>query len=53
MFNLEITREIKKAPVVEQNIPKKIFFTPSLDETENIKNDNLGRKNLMVELWSF
>ncbi len=44
MLNAELSKEIKKAPVVEYEIPKKIFF----------RNPDPGKSDsLLVQLWDF
>lgn len=47
MFNAEIQKNIKKPPVVEFDIPKKIFFKTEVEEEE------LAQENTLLSLWSF
>lgn len=47
MFDIETNRELKKAPVVEVDVPKKIFFR--LEGTEEQQQSG----NLLLDLWSF
>jgi U3 small nucleolar RNA-associated protein 19 len=45
MFNAEITKKIKKPPIVEPQVPRRIFF-----ETEKASE---GDDNLLLSLWGF
>lgn len=45
MMESELGREMKKEPVVEYKIPKRIFFTDEADEE--------GGSNSVRDLWSF
>jgi len=47
MFDVETNREIKKAPVVEVDVPKKIFFRPAGTEEQQPSG------NILLDLWSF
>jgi hypothetical protein len=44
MFDAEVNRELKKAPVVEMDVPKKIF--------ERADGEVEG-SNPLLDLWSF
>ncbi|KAF8249977.1 CBF-domain-containing protein [Wilcoxina mikolae CBS 423.85] len=46
MFDVETNRELKKAPVVEVDIPKKIFFRVEGQETGETGN-------ALLDLWNF
>lgn len=52
MFNAEITKGIKKPPVVEFDIPKKIFYT---NREAQGKSEELVavEENTLLSLWSF
>lgn len=52
MFDAEIQKSIKKPPVVEFDIPKKIFFKA---EMESAKDEGLSpmKENILLSLWSF
>lgn len=44
MLSAELSKDSKKPPVIEYEIPKKIFF----------KNDDVpGKESLLVRLWDF
>lgn len=45
MLDAELTKDVKKAPVVEYEIPKKIFMK---QEAESGMEDNL-----LVKMWDF
>ena len=45
MLDAELTKEVKKAPVVEFEIPKRIFMKQ--DENAGVED------NLLVKLWNF
>ena len=45
MLDAELGKELKKAPVVEFEIPKKIFMKQDADST--VEN------GLLVKLWNF
>lgn len=44
MLGAELSKEIKKSPVIEYPIPKKIFFN---DINSSVKD------SLLVKLWDF
>lgn len=48
MFNAEIQKSIKKPPVVEFDIPKKIFF-----RAVPVEEELLTQENVLSSLWSF
>lgn len=50
MFNAEIQKSIKKPPVVEFDIPKKIFFRA---EVGPVEEEVLTQENTLLSLWSF
>lgn len=50
MFNAEIQKSIKKPPVVEFDIPKKIFFG---GDAEPVEEELLSQENVLLSLWSF
>lgn len=52
MFDAEIQKNIKKPPVVEFDIPKKIFFKV---EAGLAKDEVLApeQENTLLSLWSF
>jgi hypothetical protein len=46
LFDVETNRELKKAPVVEVDIPKKIFF--------RVEAQEIGETgNALLDLWNF
>lgn len=47
MFNAEVQKGIKKPPVVEFDIPKKIFFGAEAEEELS------PQENILLSLWSF
>lgn len=49
MFNAEIQKTIKKPPVVEFDIPKKIFFRTEAEEEVLVPT----QENTLLSLWSF
>ena len=44
MLDAELSKEVKKAPVVEYEIPKKIFMQ---------QEAGTGADSLLVKLWDF
>lgn len=52
MFNAEVTKKVKKPPVVEPQVPKRIFFEPE----KASGGDGVGLTaddSLLLALWSF
>lgn len=47
MIDSELSKELKREPVVEWRIPKRILTQPEADETVN------GPENLIMKLWTF
>lgn len=45
MLDVELSKDLKKAPVVEYEIPKKIFLKQESDSSQP--------DNLLVKLWDF
>lgn len=46
MFELETNRVLKRAPFVEVDIPKKIFFRSE-------GNSEVEGRNTLLDLWTF
>lgn len=54
MFAAEVNKSIKKPPVVEFDIPKKIFFKPAVAEGEEQPQGEVSvEENPLLALWSF
>jgi len=51
MFDTD-TKKTKKSPVVEYNIPKKIFFPIKAEAVED-KKVALSQKNALIDFWNF
>lgn len=49
MFDVETNRVLKKAPVVEVDIPKRIFSRPPPSEAP----PQDARPSVLLDLWSF
>ncbi|KAL7268726.1 Maturation and nuclear export of 40S ribosomal subunits interacting protein [Rhizina undulata] len=49
MFDAEANKNIKKLPVVEFEIPKKIFFRKEVEEGK----DDVEEPSTLLQLWSF
>lgn len=45
MLDAELAKDVKKAPVVEFDIPKRIFLTQEAD--------SLQPDSLLVQMWDF
>ena len=45
MLDTELSKDIKKPPEIEYEIPKKIFISPGADSAQEY--------SLLVKLWSF
>lgn len=48
MFDVETNRVLKKAPVVEVDVPKRIFSRPPPPEAPQD-----ARPSVLLDLWSF
>lgn len=58
MFDAEIRKEIKKAPVVETEIPKRIFEKWTEEQVEEKRRSAVApvqkaEPDVLVELWDF
>jgi hypothetical protein len=54
MFAAEVNKSIKKPPVVEFDIPKKIFFKPAAAaDEEQLQGEVSVEENPLLALWSF
>lgn len=57
MFEAEIKKDIKKAPVVEWDIPKRIFSYPPVTAEGDGKRGAVApvveKDNVLLEVWDF